>query len=124
MLGRWQACSWLNLWGAMLFVLESALDTGWSCTTSSMLAAAGGDAQPRGSVHLSGNRHAQQQQLLDADEELVASASCSLLDRVHWDFWAALIFLVASMFYLAGVDAVAAVNMDVCSLGLIVFGLD
>jgi len=86
--------SWVWLWAAVLFVLESLIDLVWSSyrwiTESRLSQDRQAMAENNESWMLPPTNS--QQNLLDQP--------CPCLDKVHWDVWAALWFLIPSLLYL------------------------
>ena len=87
--------SQLNLWGALLFVMESLLDLAWGLKRSILESRLREDKAQL--AHVSGRPSAEPE-----------SALCMpWLDKVHWDMWAAFWFLIPSLirvdrFYIMG----------------------
>lgn len=128
-------CSWLYLFGAIFFVVESSMDLGWSgkrwlaesalkkdkaklaSTDGASGRASEGSRQPRESENSNNppRQPRESENSYDVPRHLSTEAGgfsqrdqCfPWLDEVHWDFWAALFFLIPSFisFYESFLDA-------------------
>lgn len=101
----WKLMSWLYLVGATLFVVESLMDLAWGgkrwlaesalSKDKAKLASIQGSGQPRESEN-SNNAPLQPRESENSEGFSARDQCLPWLDKVHWDFWAALFFLIPS----------------------------